>query len=46
MRLMLQLLFFCCVFSTEAAPLPSIDLGEVKERQVMIPMRDGVHLSA
>lgn len=29
-----------------AKPLPPLDLGGVREQQVMIPMRDGIHLSA
>ncbi|RFC45830.1 MAG: hypothetical protein DVB23_001815, partial [Verrucomicrobia bacterium] len=29
-----------------AKPLPVLDLGGVTEEQVMIPMRDGVRLSA
>lgn len=43
---MLLLLTLCCVLPTQAAPLPPMDLGGVKEQQVMIPMRDGVRLSA
>lgn len=31
---------------THAAPLPVLDLGGVREEHVMIPMRDGVRLSA
>ncbi len=46
MRLLVILGFFGCGLLLAAEPLPTLDLGEVKERHVMIPMRDGVHLSA
>lgn len=32
--------------AAQAKPLPPLDLGEVSEEQVWIPMRDGVRLSA
>ena len=35
-----------CAVSAFGAALPPIDLGGVREEHVMIPMRDGLHLSA
>ena len=35
-----------CAFSLHAVELPKLDFGGVREEHVMIPMRDGKHLSA
>jgi predicted acyl esterase len=42
----LMLILFCWVLSPVHAALPEIDLGDVTEEHVMIPMRDGKWLSA
>ena len=39
-------LFFFVVSFLRAADLPKLDFGSVREEHVMIPMRDGKHLSA
>ena len=41
-----MLILFCWVLSPVHAALPEIDLGDVTEEHVMIPMRDGKWLSA
>jgi predicted acyl esterase len=40
------LLLLLCVVSVFGAAPPPVDLGGVREVHVMIPMRDGLHLSA
>jgi len=40
------LLLLVSAFTAFGATLPPLDLGGVREEHVMIPMRDGVHLSA
>ena len=45
MRLAL-LLCFTFALAAQAADLPKLDFGAVREEHVMIPMRDGKHLSA
>ncbi len=39
-------LLLACVSSVQAIELPKLDFGKVREEHVMIPMRDGKHLSA
>jgi hypothetical protein len=41
-----HLLPFLTLGTALAKPLPPLDLGGVREQQVMIPMRDGIRLSA
>lgn len=42
----IAVIFFFVVSFLRAADLPKLDFGSVREEHVMIPMRDGKHLSA
>lgn len=46
MRSLILLLFLLCTGLLSSKELPPLDLGGVREQHVMIPMRDGIRLSA
>lgn len=46
MRSRILLLFLLCTGLLRSKDLPPLDLGGVREQHVMIPMRDGIRLSA
>lgn len=46
MRSRILLLFLFCTGLLSSKDLPPLDLGGVREQHVMIPMRDGIRLSA